>query len=108
MKGPSLLEHSLKMRLRERSDLCLQLLTALAECKKPTHALEMDPEAKHVTLSTGELRSLRLSLSDEELETIGAAMRLWDGEGGHDDLHHGHLRYHIKQTKTGAMTENSW
>jgi hypothetical protein len=38
---------------------------------------------------------LRTSWSEYELDTIGAAMRLWDGAGRHDKLWHTQLRTHL-------------
>lgn len=43
------------------------------------------------------------SWSGDELDTIGAAMRLWDGAGRHDDLAQVQLYAHIKQYNTGKL-----
>ena len=42
------------------------------------------------------------SWTNDELEHIGAAMRLWDGPGGHDDLHSKHLRKYWTEKPRGA------
>ena len=43
------------------------------------------------------------SWSGDELDTIGAAMRLWNGAGRHDDLTQVQLYAHIKQYNTGKL-----
>ena len=43
------------------------------------------------------------SWSDEQLDTIGAAMRLWNGVGGHDKLWATQLWAHLSDGRAGKL-----